>query len=239
MYSRIKQTADALINGRAGINPSVNNFLRTHGDEPITQFVISRNVISSATTGAINLLSPSFARKTRDTPLYHLKVLIRTVKTSLSLEKTSVITISQYKVNRGDQEMPVPIPRGTTLNALLDRTLHLMGRQKFIGYSASGNNCQHFILDLLRANGLQNERNVEFVKQATDELFTPSLRKIANTTTQLASAVDTVIQGGDVKKINPWIAHVKIFASQNRVPFFTALKDERCKSSYQKKSSRQ
>ena len=63
MYlNRAISTANALINGRKGINPSVNRFLDKHGNEEITQIVISRNVISSALIGTINVLSQNLEK---------------------------------------------------------------------------------------------------------------------------------------------------------------------------------
>ena len=70
MLNRIKNTADALLNGRNGISPSIDRFLQEHGDEPITQLIISRNVISSLITGTLNIISPNFKKKNNNNPLY-------------------------------------------------------------------------------------------------------------------------------------------------------------------------
>jgi hypothetical protein len=99
MYSRIKNTVESLRGKRAGISPSVNAFLQAHGNENITQFTISRTVLNPLLTGAIGFISPSFRRKTQDEKLHHLQALIRTTRTSLSLEKNARITISHY--NKG------------------------------------------------------------------------------------------------------------------------------------------
>ena len=69
MFNRIKNTADSLINGRKGISPSVDRFIQEHGDEPITQLVISRNVINPLITGTLNILSPNFKKKNNSNPL--------------------------------------------------------------------------------------------------------------------------------------------------------------------------
>ena len=153
MISRIRSTVDSLQGKRAGISPSVDDFLNRHGCEPITQMTISRTVLNPLLTGAIGIISPSFRRKTQDTKLYHLHVLIRTGKTSFSLEKNSRITIGNYHKRNGSQDMPVSIPSGLTLNKMLDRTRSLMGN-RFLSYSARDNNCGHFVLAILRANNL-------------------------------------------------------------------------------------
>ena len=51
----------------------------------------------------------------------------------------------------------------------------------FLTYSARDNNCQNFVLSLLQANGLSNERNILFTKQSTTALFSTEMRKLTNT----------------------------------------------------------
>ena len=163
---------------------------------------------------------------------------MRTRTTSFNIEKTERITIGRYNIRKGSENMPVALPPGLTLNAMLERTHLLMGG-KFLTYSAYNNNCGDFVLAMLKANNLATPVNTLFVEQATQRLFTPQLRKISNTLTDIATVGNILVQGGDIKhrKVNPWIDHVRMYAHQNRIPFFTALKDERCKSSYQKKKS--
>ena len=234
MISRIQNTVDSLRGNRIGISPSVDAFLRLHGNENITQFTISRTVLNPLLTGAIGVLSPSFKRKTQDTKLYHLQVLIRTTRTSLSLEKTSRITISHYQKRNGSEDMSVSIPPGLTLNILLDRTKQLMGG-KFLTYSARDNNCQSLILGILQSNNLSTPQNVLFTKQSTQELFTPQLRKITNTITDIAGVANIIREGGDIKEKNPWISHVQEYAKENNMGYFKALSDPICKSQYRKK----
>jgi hypothetical protein len=190
MYNRIRNTVNSLNGRRAGISPSVDDFLNKHGDENITQFTISRTVLNPLLTGAIGIISPSFRRKTQDTKLYHLHVLIRTTKTSFSLEKNARITIGNYQKRNGSEYMSVSIPSGRTLNMMLSRTRASMG--------ARDNNCQDFILELLQSNNISTSANTLFVKQATQSLLNPQLRKISNTITDIATGVDKIIQGGEV-----------------------------------------
>jgi hypothetical protein len=197
MYNRIRLTVDSLQGRRAGISPSVDDFLKKHGNEIITQFTISRTVLNPLLTGAIGILSPSFRRKTQDTKLYHLHVLIRTTKTSLSLEKNARITIGNYQKRNGSEDMSVSVPVGLTLNMLLDRTRASMAN-RFLSYSAKDNNCQDFILAMLQSNNLSTSTNILFVKQATQSLFTPELRKISNTITGISGNVGIIRQGGEV-----------------------------------------
>jgi hypothetical protein len=230
---RPRSTADSLLNRRQGISPSVDKFLQDHGDEPITQFIISRNVINPLITSTLNILSPNFKKKNNNNPLYHLKILMKTDRTSLSVEKNERITFSRYQMNKGAENMNVNIPNGLSLNVLLDRTKQLMGG-KFLTYSARDNNCQSLILAILQSNNLSTPQNVFFTKQSTQELFTPSLRKITNTVTNIAGIIDILRQGGDIKKKNPWISHVQEYAKENNITHFKALSEPKCKSTYKK-----
>ena len=233
MFNRIKNTADSLINGRKGISPSVDRFLQEHGDEPITQLVISRNVINPLITGALNILSPNFKKKNNSNPLYHLKILIKTERTNFTVEKNEVITISRYQINKGADNMNVKILNGLSMNTLLANTKQLMGG-KFLSYSARDNNCQHFILAMLQSNNLSTPQNVLFTKQATQHLFTENLRKITNTITDIAGKANIIREGGDMKKKNPWIQHVQNYSKENNIGYFKALSDPNCKAQYRK-----
>jgi len=236
MYNRIRNTVDSLQGKRAGISPSVDAFTRRHGDENITQFTISRTVLNPLLTGAIGVISPSFKHKTQDEKLYHLQVLVRTSRSSFSLEKNARITISHYQNRNNSENMPVSIPPGLTLNTLLQRTKNEMGT-RFLSYSSRDSNCQDFILNMLKSNNLATPVNIQFVKQATQHLFTPELRKITNTITDIAGAADKLIQGGKVSDEainNSMIGHVREFARANDMSFMDALQNPECKYTYEK-----
>ena len=121
---------------------------------------------------------------------------------------------------------------------MLERTHLLMG-EKFLSYSAYDNNCGDFVLAMLKANNLVTPANTLFVEQATQRLFTPQLRKISNTITDLAGAANIIVQGGDIessKRTNAWITHVKVYAHQNDLKFSDAMKSAGCKSAYSDKT---
>jgi hypothetical protein len=111
---------------------------------------------------------------------------------------------------------------------------------KFLPYSVS-NNCQDFILSLLLSNNLATPANTTFVKQATQSLIPPNIRKISNTITDIAGGLDKIIQGGDIgkpqKKPNAWIQHVLKFASENKMNYIDALQNFKCRNDHKKISS--
>jgi hypothetical protein len=236
MFNRIRNTVESLRGQNLGISPSVNNFLQIHGDEPIKELLISRNEINPLITGTLNIISPNFKKKNNNQKLYHLKILVKTDQTNFSIEKNERITISNYQMNKDAENMNVNIPNGLTMNIILEKTKQLMGG-KFLTYSAYDNNCGHLILAILKSNNLSTTQNILFTEQATKKLFTPQLRKITNTITDIAGKVNIIRQGGEIKKTkksNPWIDHVKEFAKENNINYSKALSDPKCKSQYKK-----
>ena len=195
MFERLKKTTTSLFLGRRGISPNVDKFMRDHGDEPILEIIISRNVVSSFLTGSMKIISTQFREGVGSDKIYHLKLLIRTTHSNISLEKNEVITISPYKMNYKAENMYVHFPPGITINILLQNTREKMGNS-FLAYSARDNNCQNFILSLLESNGLSNSQNVSFTKQSTSAFFSTELRKLTNTITDIAQKVDIIREGG-------------------------------------------
>ena len=195
MFERLKKTTKALVYGRENISPNVDKFMRDHGDEPILEMIISRNVVSSLLIGSMKLISSQFRERAGSNKLYHLKLLIRTTHSNVSIEKNEVITISPYQMNYQAENMYVHFPPGITINILLQNTRNEMGNS-FLTYSARDNNCQNFVLSLLHANGLSNERNILFTKQSTTGLFSTEMRKLTNTITDIGSKIDIIREGG-------------------------------------------
>ena len=159
--------------------------------------MISKNVVSSFLTGSMKIISTQFRERAGSDKIYHLKLLIRTTHSNISLEKNEVITISPYHMNYKAENMYVHFPPGITINILLQNTRNKMGNS-FLTYSARDNNCQNFILSLLESNGLSNSQNVSFTKQSTSAFFSTELRKLTNTITDIAQKVDIIREGGSL-----------------------------------------
>lgn len=80
-----------------------------------------------------------------------------------------------------------------TVNELFENTKNKMG-EKFLPYQSANNNCQFFIMGVLDGNGLNTPERTEFVKQDTKNIFTPELRKVANTLTDIGGYGNAIIQ---------------------------------------------
>ena len=121
--------------------------------------------------------------------LFHLAVVFDTSKGRVLLEKNEVVNMSETIPRKdGYEDKEVSINKNLTINELLNNTINKMGKDLFFKYDASNNNCQNFILNVLKANNLGDEGDYNFIKQDTEELFknNPYLRKLALTITDIA-----------------------------------------------------
>ena len=75
MFERLKKTTKALVYGRENISPNVDKFMRDHGDEPLLEMIISRNVVSSILTNSMKLISTHVSKRSATTYLLKLFVL--------------------------------------------------------------------------------------------------------------------------------------------------------------------
>jgi hypothetical protein len=118
----------------------------------------------------------------------------------LRFEKNAAINADVNPSISNAQYMEVPnVPNGLTINQLIENTRNKM-KEKFIPYSASNNNCQTFVLNVLRANNMDSPELEAFVKQDTSMIFKdPNFKKFSDTVTGLGEKIDIISQGGKIK----------------------------------------
>ena len=192
-----------MFKSRLDYPPKVRNILSKVGGDTIQSVEVGRTPVPSLLTNALNIISfGEFNKKFGATPydkLYHLFMVIRTTKGErVMFEKNEVINSAlKYKIPPNTELKKVDgIHQHITINDFLLRGLQRQGKEKFFTYSASHNNCQDFIVNLLEANHMGGDV-IEFVKQNTKQLFEglPRLRKISNTITDVAGIADKIIHG--------------------------------------------
>lgn len=201
---RIENTIQTLQTGRGyNYSPSVESFINKYKNEIIVRFEINRDPVPKAIQSFVNLLS---GFKVPYDVLFHLRLNCY-CKSGFSfiIEKNEVINLSAGVPRSLDNGDLVKIDRGTdiSLGQLLDNTIKIMGHKKYYQYSASSNNCQDFILNVLISNKITDRLYLEFVKQNTDVIFknNPLLRKLANSITDMAGKVGNVLwEGGALNK---------------------------------------
>jgi hypothetical protein len=212
--NQLKQLASGKI---IQLSPKEQAVLRRNGDAKVVKIVLKRTPIPKSWTRMANVLTlGKFGRRMdqlrqeaigdpfsdeRFDDLFHLfmEVSLSNGK-RVTLEKNARISLSVNLPQRPNtQEHNVsPVPRGLTLDRMLEATNTFMGDKKFYSYSAKNNNCQDFLLAVCLANHIGGGDEYSFIKQNVRKLFKtlPSLRKLSNTYSNLAARADVLVQGG-------------------------------------------
>ena len=186
--------AQRLIYGNSDYSTKANKMIEKFGNQPIQRITLVRNPVPEYLIEILNVVSfGDFKKKLKETEydkLFHLAIVFDTPKGRVLLEKNEVINITETIPNEdGREDRDIPINKNLTFKEVLDNTERRLGKDLYYKYSAYDNNCQNFILNLLKANDLGTNEDYEWVKQDTEELFksNPFLRKLADGITDLAS----------------------------------------------------
>jgi len=206
---RLERYGDAtLFLSKLPLPPSVKEYLRKYGDEVISKATIVRNPVQKLLTGAMNAVSlGSFGKKFGRLPyddLFHLQLWVTTPSGVFGIEKNEVITMTfNPKPAQNAEFKEVSVPADLTMNKLMLGSEKIQG-DKWTRYDAYNNNCQDFVMSLLKGSGMGNEGDYQFVKQDTDSLFKNDsfLRKFARNLTNIGASVSTAFSGVDDKPIS-------------------------------------
>lgn len=153
--------------------------LEMYGNKKIEKLEIMRDALKKHWTGAINILSlgkfDELQKKHGFDKLYHLVLFATVDGQKIIIEKNEVINIEPFKpsmVSPTSEYMEVPLRnKNLTLNEMMDRTKKLMGDELFYDYDALGtdgkkaNNCQNFIMNILKSSNLLDRNNLNFLYQ--------------------------------------------------------------------------
>ena len=192
-----------------GLLPAVNKILRNNPAANITSMTICRKPISPMTMKLVESLGNTNKTKI----YYHLFLLIHLDNgKTFQTEKNPLINLRKKNVKTKQRIEISALPEGMTMIQLLEKSKQLLGN-KFLPYHASNNNCQTYILSLVKASGALNAQHQQFIQQETTDLFhgKPLVRKFSNA---IISAYSKA-KGGDIeaasksKNVNPWLKFVK------------------------------
>jgi len=211
---RVKNTVKVLLKGRNGFSPSIVKFLEANAEANISNITVIRTPLNFLYQALYN----TFSNKTYD-ELFHLRIQINCHNgLQFTLEKNEVIKISSWRQSKNDEIKIIPQEFNINIIEFINNGIEYMGQNKFFNYSVI-NNCQDFILGLLKANNIINNEVFEFVKQDTESIFEthPTLRKIANSGVDImAKVIDPIVEGGTIKKKNKWLVFVDNYKKKHK-----------------------
>lgn len=213
IISGIKETVGYKYRKVGKFPPKSRALLKEVGGEKITSVILERSPISIGRV--INYMSLGYYDKTvRDTQyghdkMFHLRIIINS---KYILEKNQVPNFQVGKSSMYKELLNVKLPRNfdMTIQEFIDNQMKLMGALKWSRYDARYNNCQFFVKDALKANGLLTTEYNKFVMQNVPAFFKKypkTVAKIVRKITNMAAKIDRMIEGEGKKKQQKQMEH--------------------------------
>jgi len=173
-------------------------FLKAHGEEPITSIQISRVPISKTIGYLFNIISLGYFEKARKKlgydSFYHLSLVING---TYRVEKNETVNQKPFSKDPKEELVDVPLDKEITIDELIKNGAKSDPKKFWSEYDALGNNCQAWATRTLRANGLLTGEASTFINQDVKSLAEelPSFTgKVAKDITDFGSIVNRVLQ---------------------------------------------
>jgi len=201
----LKKTVEGVIYGPQDHAPYVRKIIEQHGNKKIIRAVAHRKPVDKPLTSALNVVSlGQFAKQNPYDDLFHLSLFLfledGTVMSIEKIENINIVINPPTHAKAETQEIGNFHP--VTLNDLIDGAKKVLG-DKYFKYDASVNNCQAYIMALLKGSGLGTAEDYKFIKQDTEQIFKGLGKTLAlsNALTDLGARASVARYGGKVKKI--------------------------------------
>ncbi len=181
--------------------PYVNDIIKKYQNKQIQKITISRKPIQDSINTLMNVMMLGKLKKRMKRQgyddLFHLRLIIQIGNRKVAVEKNEKINMVENPPSEKEAEL-----RPLNLNEVLTFGDLIKGAERIQGsnlhkYSASSNNCQDYVMALLRGSNLGTEEDYAFVKQDTDALFNHYgfTKKIQDMTTDIAGNANEVYYG--------------------------------------------
>ena len=185
-----------MLGGGAFFEPELDKYpkeslkvLQQYGNYPIVKLTVFRTPLKEFNNYLVNIVSLGSYDKirkelgTKYDKMYHLGLVATTRDYSgnikdIIIEKHARVMIStKIEVNKKTETMPVDIQgKSLTINILTEELRNKQGNKYYFAYSAlGGNNCQNFVLEMLKIPRLLTPELEKFIYQD----LTPILKNIA------------------------------------------------------------
>ena len=182
------------------IPTAVQNWMKANATVPITSLQVARAPIKSYVNIALNLMSAGkfndVKNKLNVDKLYHLFIIINN---KWRIEKNDVVKVLPF-VNTADTEkIDIDLSKFPNLE-IKDLFYNIPNVRNFwANYNPVSNNCQDWVLTILRATTLIKEEHIPFIKQDIETLIKnePQLKSTLNNASliaRLAGSANKLIQ---------------------------------------------
>lgn len=227
LFNKVKNTVSSVVSNVSSLPTNIINkalpeqqkytrkadlMLKRYGHFKIEQLFVERQEVDNAVMKLANVLTinelNSAMKKNNVDTFYHLnlKALITTAtgqNIEILIEKNETINIDIWKQKPETQSIEIDLlGKVMTIKGMLEKTRLTIGNEKFFLYRAlDGQNCGDFCTDVLKSNGLWQEKYNNFMNQRSDlmkkHISTNSQNRL-NMITKLGSLVRH-IKGGKLE----------------------------------------
>jgi hypothetical protein len=166
------------------------------GNDRIYTITIFRYAINSMIKNILELTS---LKSIPYDNLFHLGLIFNN---QVLLEKNSIINMEiNPRLPKDTEFVHMSFNQSISINQFINNGLQFIGVDKFFTYQSGFNNCQDFALNLLHANGINDDSLNTFIKQDVSSIFAnnPYLRRFANNITDTDGRLKYTL-GGKIKK---------------------------------------
>ena len=201
----IVDVAKAVVFGRSDYPSDQKRIIEKYGNSAIRHIRIGRTPLPSAINSVLNIVTlGAFQKLVQASPydkLFHLFCIITLDNgTKILLEKNAQINmkvVSSYNPKNTEYVDATYIPSGLTFKELLDNGRKIQGG-KWFKYNGTTNNCQDYIIAVLKGSSVLNPELQDFIKQDVKSIFQtlPVTKTVMNAVTGLGAVVDVVQKGG-------------------------------------------
>lgn len=176
---------------RTNFPPAMRSLLSQYGDQPIQSISAVRVPLSKS--------SEDMARKFgKDLPdnLYHLFLyIVLDDGTKVLTEKNDTLNMKILGSQPSGEHRPFKLPQPTTINQLLKKTEEAMG-QNMYRYSVHQMNCQDFVWNVLKANGVSlTDEDKKWIVQPANNYVSAFWQRVAQMATDFSSAWSMIKDG--------------------------------------------
>jgi hypothetical protein len=208
--------------------PKVREILNKYGAGTVYNLIIVREPLESVIEDAINIITLgkwNIAKKKYNYDrMFHLYMIASLSmpngdKQYIKIEKNQVINMSDnVEFPEKSEYIRVPVECCITLFDLMNKTKEAIG-SNFFKYDAFNNNCQNFLLNILKVNELLTPQIAGFINQNVEQLlqelpsftqpFAGLITGIAGLANRFVEGEGKEIYGGCMKQCNCMEAKLK------------------------------
>lgn len=180
----------------------VRKFIDENKDKEIVKLQAFKQPVGKNIEMAFNLLSlGKFNPKIYGYDMFFHLCLLATLNTNerVKIEKNAVINIEKItKPIKNAQYMDIQLDKPINFKVFLDNTEN--NTVDYFKYNSFNNNCQIFVLNLLKCNNIMiNDKLHDFIYQKIEDMNHKTVGHIANMITDIHAFKERISKGGSLK----------------------------------------